>query len=398
MHILYLQQLLVMPGSPGNSRSWEMARHWLDAGHTVTILTTEAVFPSPHDFYEAQSYPHLFQYEGIDIWVMDIAYAHKMSFPRRIISFLQFYRQARRLGEKVEDIDIVLAYSAPLSVGELGRRLALYHKTPFYFEVADVWPDVPIGMGIIRNPLLIRWLHYRTRKIYQAAKRIFTFSEGMKEQIIDHKIPKEKITVIHNGVNFQQIPNLDREARPTESVEVIYMGTIGKANGVDQLIRAAASLEEMGRKDIRWSIIGDGNDALRVKQIAATLQVQNLHFYSAIPKEEVAQKLAQADIGVISFAPYPVLEANGASKFFDYLASALPVLTNYEGWQATYLDQYQCGLAARQGDEDDFIRQLLVLADNAQLRKDMGMRGRALAAKLFDRKSLAQEMLKRMDT
>ena len=395
MHLLYLQQLLVMPGSAGNVRTWEMARHFVRAGHKITFITSNALFPQDHSFFESQSFPHYFEYEQIGIWVVDVPYSHFMSFPKRLISFISFYFKAIRIGKKIKDADAVLAYSAPLSVGEIGRKLAAYHQIPLFFEIGDVWPDVPIGMGIIRNRLLIRWLYFRTKKIYKRAKLIFPFSEGMKAQIVRHGIEPDKIHITYNCVNIEEIPYVERRSRKG-SVELIYIGTIGIANGLDQLIRAAHQIEQMGREDIIWTIVGDGNDGARIRKLAKELKLKSVSFYSSIARKQVPEMLNKADIGVVSFAPYPVLEANGAAKFFDYLASGLPVVINYKGWQAELLNKFQCGLSARQGDEVEFANHILTLADDERLRSKMGLKGREMTELLFTRTKAAEKMLKLM--
>jgi glycosyltransferase involved in cell wall biosynthesis len=106
--------------------------------------------------------------------------------------------------------------------------------------------------------------------------------------------------------------------------------------------------------------------------------------------------LARADAGLVSFAPFPVLEANAATKFYDYLAAGLPVVINYGGWQAEWLAKHDCGLSAPQGDEGALATQLARLISDASLRQQMGERGRAVARQHFDRRQLAGEMLAAM--
>ena len=389
MHILYLQQLLVLPGSPGHTRSYEMAVSWVKAGHKVSILTTDTYFQSKISSRQA----HTFEIEGVHIQAFPIRYSHMMSFPRRIWAFLSYYRSAWRWGKTYTDADLVIAYSAPLSTGMLGRRLARFHNLPFIFEVADVWPDVPVGMGIIRNPWLIRWLHRKTRQIYDRAQAIWPFSEGMKAQIESHGIAPEKIHVFPNGARLET-PSLSLSPNaPGTPIEVLYAGTVGIANGVEQFVEAIGKIEAQGRTDIRFTIMGAGNRLKQVKQYASELGIQQLQFISKVPREEFQAHIRNADIAIVSYAPYPVLEANGSTKFFDYLAVGLPIVLNYQGWQAHYLEKYACGLFSEQGDVDTFVQNILTLADQPELRFRMGHNGRLLAESLFDRKKIQQQVL-----
>ncbi len=125
--------------------------------------------------------------------------------------------------------------------------------------------------------------------------------------------------------------------------------------------------------------------------------MKSLTFLPAVGHEEVPRLLQSADIGIGCFAPYPVLESNGATKFFDYLASGLPMVINYEGWQAEYLRQWECGLFSPIGDEEAFARNILRLADEPETRARFACHGRTLAETVFDRRQLASTYLARLE-
>lgn len=384
MRILYLQQLLVLPQSPGNARCVEFAIQWAAQGHEVHFISSTAGVPPNHPLLLSPP-------DGLHFHLLPVVYDHQMPFSRRVRSFLQFFRQALQKGKGIGGFDVVLAYSAPLSVGELGRRLARFHGIPFVFEIADVWPDVPIEMGIIPPGPWRSWIYRLTNRIYTAASQITVFSEGMQAQVLRNGVAPGKVQVIHNGVQTQKNPFLERPTR--EKVTVIYTGTMGKANDLTQLVRLAENAEKAGRTDIEFVIVGRGNDEARVRKLVDQLNLSNLQLLPQVSQEEAVQLQARANIGFSSFAPYPVLEANSATKFFDYLASGLPVLLNYQGWQADYLERYQCGLSAPQGDPEQLLQQLLKMVDNPELRRQMGKNGRLLAEACFDRKQLADKML-----
>jgi glycosyltransferase involved in cell wall biosynthesis len=392
MHILYVQQILVLPGEKGNDRCWAFAKSWVEAGHKVSFLTSTSGFTQENttDFQRVNKGHYRFQ--GIEIYTVEVDYAHKMSFPKRMVSFLRFVLSAYFRGRKIKNVDIVLAYTPPLSVAWLGQILARFHQKPLVLEVADAWPEVPIGMGIIKNAQLIKFLRRKTRQIYDFTSYLFPFSDGIKEEIIKYGIPEEKIQVIYNGADldrFQPITPISKE-----KTTFIYTGTLGIANQVSQILEAAQKIEQMGRLDLEFIIIGDGNDRDRVMDYATENPCSLVKFYDSIPRKELVTYLARADAGLVCFAPYPILETNSATKFYDYLSLGLPVIINYQGWQADYLQSHQCGLASPQGDIDQFVYNILKLADNPNLRAIYGGNGRKLAEGKFDRKKMAVQELK----
>lgn len=388
MHILYIHQYFCPPGGAGNNRSFDLARAWVRAGHRVTMLCSTAYFPAS---VRAAGESLRFDCEGIEVVALDVAYGHMMPFWQRVRSFLRFYRSGLRAAKGLEVPDIVYASSTPPTVGEMGRRLAARWGRPFVFETVDVWPDVPIGMGIVRNRWLAAWLHRRVDRIYHAAAAVVALSDGMRAQVMARGVPAAKVRLSYNGTDLEAFPFVERVAG--KQVRLIYTGTVGLANGVSAIVRLCKRLAELGRTDISCTVVGGGNDWARVKALAESHQLTNLAFIDTVPKEEVHALLAAADIGLVTFAPFKVLEANSANKFYDYLASGLPIVTNYEGWQATYLRAHDCGRAVPMGDDAAFLQAVLALADDGALRAGMGRRARALAEAHFDRKRLAAELL-----
>ncbi len=393
MRILYIQQLLVLPDSSGNDRCFHFAKRWRELGHQITFISSGAALPDSLQKKWLKQSLNKVKYEGIDLLLVPVPYSHHMSFPRRIISFLQFYQRVNNIPFNEQSFDLVIAYSAPLTVGELGRKIAQKLHIPFIFEVADVWPDVPIGMGIINHPWLIKWLHKKTNNIYRAANYIFTFSEGMKEQILSHNVPANKVHVVHNGADTERIPFISRKDRKRNIMNVLYLGTIGKANDLTQLVEAAKKVFQLRGSAIQFTIIGSGNDEKRVKQLAGSYQLETINFLPPVSRKEVHQILSEADVGVVCFAAYKVLEANSATKFYDYLASGLPVIINYQSWQAEYLRVYDCGLSAPQNDIEAFSERIIWLADHPERRRLMGENGRKLAETTFDRNNIALRSL-----
>ncbi|MEM9984160.1 MAG: glycosyltransferase family 4 protein [Bacteroidota bacterium] len=395
MHLLYLQQLLVLPGCPGNDRCWRFAQQWTQAGHQVTFLASDAHLPLDHPLRPLPPPGKSVWYQGIEIFFLPVPYDHLFSFRRRVWSFLKFFFKARQIYRQLPAAEAILAYTAPLSVAELGRWLSQKLGLPFYLEVADVWPEIPIGMGVIRSKSLAQFLLRRSQRIYRAAQLIFPYSPGMAQQIQAHGIEQDKLRVVYNGADLDRIPFTPRSLH--SPLRLIYTGTVGLANDLTQVLDALAWLEGNGFEAWSFTVIGQGNDLARVQAYARALSLERVVFRPRLSREAVLQVLAEADLGIVSFAPYPVLEANAATKFFDYLAAGLPVLINYQGWQADFLAEWDAGLSVDQGDHEGLAKAIMSLASSPSRRQAMGENGRRLAEQHFDRKVLANLLLQAIE-
>lgn len=388
MRILYIHQYFCPPDGYGNNRSYDLAKYWAAQGHEVHLLTSVAHFPKSH-LALANKY-HFEIIDGIYVHILNVPYSHFYGFWKRIKAFIYFYYLADSLLKRqlfTIKPDIVYASSTPPTIGELGRKWSQKWNIPLFFETVDVWPDVPEQMGVIKNPWVLKYLHTKVEKIYQHAHTIIALSPGMKNQILTHGVDESKIFVSLNGTDTTLF-------RPTQKgiihrPNVLYAGTIGKANQLSSFIYASKELEE----DADFLLIGNGNDAVQVQKLIKQLNPTNLTWKTWIAKKEIPPLMASADIGVSVFAPFKVLESNSANKFYDYLACGLPVVLNYEGWQADFLEEYQCGFAAPINNQKAFIDAIATLIQNPNMRASMGSNARKVATKFFDRKHIAQELL-----
>ena len=221
----------------------------------------------------------------------------------------------------------------------------------------------------------------------------------MKEKITEKGISASKISIIYNGTNttcfFPEKPDLSLKysfGLKEDDFVILYAGTIGRANKVEFLINAAIEIEKQGYLKIKFLMVGDGNRKNKVKERAQEFNLKNIIFHEKVPLDQLNKIMQISDIGVVCFAPFKILETNSANKFFDYLAAGLPVLINYKGWQARYLEEFNCGLSANQLDINQFVDNILFFYKNPHLINNYRENARFLAKQKFDRSKLVKEL------
>lgn len=395
MRILYLHQHFCPPNGIGNNRSLELASHWVKVGHEVTILCGSGNFSDSIPFFQLLKH---YDFEGIKVIRLNVNYSHFDNFFIRIFHFVQFLALSIFTSFLTRKTDIVYASSTPLTIGLLGIWYKRIFCIPFVFETVDLWPDVPIGMGIIKNKWLIKVFYKIEKWIYTESSHIVCLSEGMQELIIQKGIGKAKISVSHNGTNCEvfrpsnsKILSKRALGYKEDDFIVLYAGTIGLANGLEQLVDIA---QAVSNPNIHFLILGDGNRKREVQEYAHSKNVMNLKFIHSVQKNEVKRYFDAADNGAVFFAPFAILETNSANKWYDYLASGLPVMINYEGWQKQYLEEYNCGFSSK----NTFVlaEWILKLKENKELYVEQASNARKFSEAKFDRKLLALILAEKM--
>jgi glycosyltransferase involved in cell wall biosynthesis len=264
-----------------------------------------------------------------------------------------------------------------------------------------MWPDVPIAIGAIRNPILVWLARWLERMTYRRAAYVVALAPGMREDIIAKGVPAEKITVIPNGCDLDVFASSDRGGSPRTDFAwlgdrkmLIFAGTLGLVNGVDYLVRLAHQVARLD-PEIRFVVIGGGREKDAIRSLAGREGVLDRNFFmiEPMPKRELARWLSAADMAVALFTgPRAVWKDAVQNKFFDALAAGKPISNNFDGWQSRIATEADVGLILN--PEDTVIAaQALVgaLHDETWLAGVPG-RARILAEGRFNRDQLAVQL------
>jgi glycosyltransferase involved in cell wall biosynthesis len=393
VRVVYLHQYFLTPDGSGGTRSYEMARRLVAKGHCVHVITSEQQ-PSPNSPIWRTSLE-----AGIQVHWTPVPYSNALGFMGRMLAFVLFAWRASFLAARLP-ADVIFATSTPLSIAIPAMWASFRQRRPFVFEIRDQWPDVPIALGILRNPLLILIARSLERATYRCAAAIVTLAPGMRDDIIARGVPSEKVVVIPNGCdNDLFAESVDALVQPQHAWVgsgplVVFAGTFGAANGVDYAVRLAAEVRKIAA-DVRFILIGDGAQRCAVEALAQQLGVlgSSVHFTGRLPKRTVANWLRAADLTLALFAgPRVVWKDAVQNKFFDSLAAGRPVASNFQGWQSELAVQEGVGIILPATDASAAAEKLVAALRDLDWIAAARIRARTLAHTRFNRDALAHDL------
>lgn len=393
MHVLYFHQYFNTPRCAGGTRSYELAQELIRRGHKVTLVCVSqgedlGLGGSEKDFIRKGCV------DGINIIQFNLTYSNYHSLLYRTWVFIA-YAVCSIFYALTLSYDMVFATSTPLTAGIPGIFARYLRRKPFVFEVRDLWPELPRAMGVVTNPLVLGGMSLLEVMTYRAAHACVGLSPGIRDGIVCRSPKGREVVMIPNGCDLDIFVPGRREELDLPGIQpgdcvAVFTGAHGIANGLHAVLDAAAVLKSRGRSDIKLYFIGDGKLKPGLMERAQKEGLDNCLFLKPVPKFQLGRIISCADVGLMILDNVPAFYyGTSPNKFFDYIASGLPVLNNYPGWLADMIGEYKCGLAVPPADPQAFADALCYFADHPEKRPEFSKNARRLAEKEFNRELLA---------
>lgn len=238
---------------------------------------------------------------------------------------------------------------------------------------------------------LIGMLHNLQCKVCNSADGIIVPSEYLADIVHGWGIPKEKIKVIYNGVDFRPSDMTKEEARRKIGIfghSILSIGRLVPWKGFRMLIKIMPKLFEINQA-FRLIIVGDGPDREILVSMIRNLGLEKKVFLVGRKSQsELAIYLAAADMFVLDTGyegfSHQILEA---------MVAGVPVITTAVGGNKEIIDQGENGFMVRYNDEFNLIEAIRSLWQSPELQKEFIAKGKE-AARKFNADRMLNETVK----
>lgn len=387
MHTLLIHQAFCIPGEPGGTRHFELAKHAIADGQRFTViasrvsyLTGKVVDPKADAEWAKQ---------GVTVTRTYSPERVSRGLAWRVWSFLVFTASSLWGALRVGRVDVVMGTTPPIFQTISSWLVARLRRAPFLLEVRDLWPEFAVDMGLLRNRALIALARWFERWLYKRADHILVNSPAYRDYIITKGVPAEKVTLIPNGVDIDMFdpaatcPELRAKWAAEGRFVVTYAGAIGMANDIPTILRAARRLKD--RREIVFWIVGDGAERPKLEALAREWGLENVRFTGPQPKSVMKDVLAASDACVATLRNIPMFRTTYPNKVFDYMAAGRPVLLAIDGVIREVVETAGGGLFVPPGDDEKLADGVLQLAADPDRSRRMGLAGREYVARHFSR-------------
>ncbi len=372
-----------------------------DTGANATIVTelAEGLAHKGHEITVISAFPHYAEnriatpYQGkfvqhdlhgsISVYRTYIYVPqNKTSLFGRLLNYLSFNLLSTVVGLYAGHFDVVLAPSPPLTIGLTAWVISRLKRIPYVYNVQDIYPDIAIRLGVLKNKSVIRVFRWIEDFVYRGASRITVLSEGFRANLLQKSVPSAKLQIIPNFVNtdvmkpLPQQNSFSAEHQLNDYFVVMYAGNIGLSQGLETLLAAADQLQDL--PDLRILIVGNGAAKGALIDLVAKMNLSNIIFLPFQPVDVVPLMYASADASLVIIRQ-GISSESVPSKTYTIMASGRPIIASVdresEVW--TMVHNAECGLCVPPEDPTLLAQAIRQLNTRRDLATQMGEKGRS---------------------
>lgn len=357
MNVWIVNHYAIPPSMGGLVRHYYFSKYLQENGHTVKIFTSSKIHNTDINMIRDKS---LYKEEIVD----GIEYTfvksrdYKGNGLQRILNMVELPFQmwkTMKLFLKKEKPDVIYTSSPDLFVAFFALVFGRKKKIPVVVEVRDLWPESIVEYnGMSRKNPIIQVLYQLEKWIYKKSDALIFTMAGGKEYISDKKwdrtVNLNKINNVNNGVDLKEFQADieryqidDNDLEDATKFKVVYVGSIRKANNVQNLVEVAKELKKRNENQVSILIYGDGTDKQELEEICVRENLDNVAFKGKVEKKYIPYILSKSNLNILNYKQADTWKYGGSqNKQFEYLASGRPICANVKmGY--SIINENNCG-------------------------------------------------------
>jgi glycosyltransferase involved in cell wall biosynthesis len=391
MRILFLSHYFPPEVNAPANRTLEHCREWVRLGHEVHVITCVPSHPRGLPFagyrrawYRAEAV------DGIQVHRVWTYLAANQGVVKRTLNYLSFVPTATFRALRLGRFDVIIATSPQFFCAVAGWLAARFKRTPWIFELRDLWPESVAAVGAVRSSSLLRLVERLELRLYRSARWVVCVTKSFINNLATRGIDRSKLEFVPNGVELAGWQGADGTAvraslglRPG-NVLVSYVGTVGMAHGIGTVLDAAEKLQ-IACPTVRFLIVGDGADLDRVRDTALRRRLDNVILTGLVSHAEIPGYMAATDVSLVLLKRSPLFTTVLPSKMFEAMGAGKPIVLGVEGEAKVVLEESGGGVAIVPGDAQGLADAVARLACDPVARRHLGDRGREYVAREYSR-------------
>lgn len=364
----------------------DIAKGFKGQGYEVVVLTTTPHYNLiPEDIEKQPIKKRWFgligesYFEGMR--VLHVPQKKFRSLLMRLVCFIYWHIISFFLALNEKNVSAILSPSPPLTIGVINLLIGRIKNAKVIYNVQEIYPDFLIEQRNLKSKVIINFLKWMERYVYDKSDAITTIDEIFYNTIKSRFEDQRKLHIIPNFVDIELYKPLDKidldsnTFLPNDHIKLMYAGNIGHAQDWEPLLALANELKE---EPFDFYIIGEGVLKQDLESNVKKNGLKNVHILPYQRRELMPHLLAFADIQFIFMSKE--MEGHGfPSKVYTIMACEKPLLVcSGEGSPiVNFLRNYDCAKIITQNTLQDKVKVMAQFLRTSKILnyKRMGQNG-----------------------
>ncbi len=267
-----------------------------------------------------------------------------------------------KLSSRIEEVllaekpDILHAHS-PVLNAMAALRVAKSHGLPLVYEIRAFWEDAAVDHGSYApNSLKYGAIKFAETRICHRADHITVLCNGIRSDLANRGIPTDKMTVIFNGIDPEELIGNKQNSPGRKSWNVDgrtvigFIGSFYRYEGLDLLVKATAELAR-SRPDILLLLVGTGEVESELRNLADRLKLSgNILFAGRVEHGDILTVYQLADVLVYPRYSNRLTELVTPLKPLEAMALGKPVVASDIGGHRELIQHGRTGYLFEPGN------------------------------------------------
>ena len=344
----------------------------------------------------------------------DIVNVHRIRSPytgsnviRRILRYIDTSWKMYKTALSIKDADLIMTHSMPPLLGPLGALVAKKKKLPVLYWEQDIVSESLISTGIFGAGGLKRKLLYKVANTIERisekySTHIITISEQFRNMHLNRGVRPEKVSVVYNWIDTQQITPIPIEQNPLfnelgiekDKFTVTYCGNLGVPQNVEIMIDAAQILEK--ELPVQFVILGGGSREEKIHRYVKEKALSNLKLFPLQPLERAGYVYNLGQVGLV-IGKSGTSKNGFPSKTWSIMAAGQAMIACFDtdSELCRFVQEGNCGIVAEPDSSEALAQAIRTLYANQSMCQQMGDNAREYVTKRFGRYAATSKIIEK---
>jgi hypothetical protein len=290
------------------------------------------------------------------------------------------YKRAIRKFLSTICFDLVVIPTPPITFVGVGRFLKNSCNAKIYLILRDIFPQNAKDLGMIKNNFIFSYFRHQEKKMYELADHIGCMSNKNIDFVYSNnpEIDYNKLHLLPNWISVTDSVNSGVDFRSKFNLKNKFLAVFGGNFGIPQKIEFLINVADRIRdySDIIFLLVGSGTEKGKIENLIYEKKLDNVIIINSLPREEYMSLLNECNIGLVNLSDKFTIP-NIPSRTLSYWSRKLPVLAAVDKNTdfGEILDKCKGGLWSVTGDTESYIFNLLLIYNNSDMARQMGLNG-----------------------